>query len=260
MLGSGDAALTLVLGMATHGRDIRRLKRQIKGLQQVTNGLTSGDLLEILNVNAEAPIEDFRRIHRACQLVEPSDSQIAKGIFEGPRFKEWVSADDSAALFIEGGPTLAFYGCFASLSLTSCLVIECLQGKAPAITIHHFCRPHASPKDSIPGPQGMMRSLICQVLQLLPKDANLSFTTSIRYRKPLESYNLHTLCECFANVVKQLPADTVLFCVIDSIDCFEQPEWAEDCWFAIREIQDILHDHDDGPVFKLLVTSPHRSR
>lgn len=260
MPGSGDAVLTLIPGREKDGRDIRRLKRQLKRLQEVASGLTHADLLDILNVNAEAPIEDFRRIHRACQSVEPSDSQIAQGIFEGARFKEWLSADDSAALFIEGGPALAFHGRFASLSLMSCLVIECLEGKEPAISIHHFCRRHISSKDSIQGPQGMMRSLICQVLRLFHNQVNLSFTSSRRYREQLESHNLHILCDCFANVVKQLPADTVLFCIIDSIDCFEKHEWAEDCRFMIREIQDILHEYEYGPVFKLLLTSPVRSR
>jgi hypothetical protein len=51
----------------------------------------------MLSVNAEAPIEDFRRSHRACQSLELSDFQIAQGIIEGAKFKEWIFADDSAA-------------------------------------------------------------------------------------------------------------------------------------------------------------------
>ncbi|KAI1630225.1 hypothetical protein EDD37DRAFT_645943 [Exophiala viscosa] len=242
------------------GRDIRRLKRQIKSLQKAASGLTQADMFDILNVNAETRIEDFRHIHRACQSLDPSDSQIAQGIIEGARFKQWLSADESGALFIEGGPALTFHGRFASLSLMSCLVIECLEGKAPAISIHHFCRRHTSSKDSLQGPQGMMRSLICQVLRLFDDQVDLSFAFSRRHREQLESHSLQMLCDCFANVVKQLPADTVLFCIIDSIDCFEKHEWAEDCRLMIRELQDILHEYEYGPVFKLLVTCPVRSR
>lgn len=106
----------------------------------------------------------------------------------------------------------------------------------------------------------MLRSLICQVLRLFHNQVDLSFASSRRYREQLESHNLHTLCDCFAKIVKQLPTDTVLFCIIDSINCLERHEWAEDCRFLIREIQDILHEYDNGPVFKLLVTCPIRSR
>jgi hypothetical protein len=252
--------LTLSPGRAKDGRDISRLKRQLKRLQKATSGLTQADLLDILSVHAEAPIEDLRRIHRACQSVESSDYQIAQGIFEGTKFREWLTADDSAPLFIEGGPAFSFHGRFASLSLMSCLAVECLEGKESAISIHHFCRRHISSKDPVQGPSGMMRSLICQVLRLFHNQVDLGFMSTRRYREQIESHNLHILCDCFANVIKQLPADTVLFCIVDSIDCFERHEWAEDCRFMIREIQDLLYEYDCGPVFKLLVTSPVRSR
>jgi len=213
----------------------------------------------MLGVSAEVPIEDHRRIHRRCQSSEPSDDQIARGIIEGPGFREWLCTDDSSALFIEGGPVLDFYG-HASLPLMSCLAIKYLEGKEPAVAIYHFCKRHLSPKDPIQGPQGMMRSLICQILRLFQSQVDLGFTSGGRYREQLESHNLHILCDCFAQVVKQLPVETVLFCIIDSIDRFERHEWADDCRYMIRELQDILHEYECGPVFKLLVTSPTRSR
>ena len=66
--------------------------------------------------------------------------------------------------------------------------------------------------------------------------------------------------ECFANIIRQLPPETVLFCIIDSIDCFEKREWADDCRHVIRELQDIVYDNGTGPSFKLLVTSNVRSK
>ncbi|KAJ9616703.1 hypothetical protein H2200_000422 [Cladophialophora chaetospira] len=244
------------------GRTIRRMKEQIKILENAANGLSQADLLEILDVSPEAPIEDFRRIHRACQSIDPSDYQIAQGVFEGAKFKEWLSADVSDALLIEGGPALATHGRFASLSLTSCLAIECLDDKDPAATIFHFCRRHTFSKDPLQGPQGLMRSLICQVLRLFQNEIKLGFTATTfrRYQEQLESYNLQTLCDCFAKVVRQLPREMVLFCIIDGIDSFEKHDWAESCRFMIRELQDILYEYECGPVFKLLVTSPVRSR
>lgn len=257
---SKRSKLTRILGRKRDGRDISRLKRQVKRLQLQISGLTQPDLLNILGVDGESHIEDYRRVHRACQSIEPSDSQIAQAIIGGPTFQGWVSADDSAAIFVEGGPALGFHGCLASLSLMSCLVIEHSVGQEPAILIHHFCRRHIASKDPIQGPQGMMRSLTSQVLRFFDNQVDLKFNFSHRDREQLESHNLQTLCSCFANVVKQLSPDMVLMCIIDSIDCFERREWAEDCKFMIKEIQDLLYEYDYGPVFKLLITSPARSR
>jgi hypothetical protein len=247
-------------GMKKDGRDIRRLKTKIKRLEEATQGMTVDELLALLNSDAEMPIDDLRWVHEACQSMSPTESQIARGVFEDTRFKDWVKADDSAALFIEGGPGLVNHGRFASLSLLSCLTIAGLEGKEPAIPIHHFCRRHISSRDPLHGPRGMMRSLIDQVVRLYQSGLNLSFASSRRYREQLQAHDLRTLCDCFANVVKQLPHDTVLFCIVDSIDAFERREWEGDCRFMIREIQDILDEYQCGPEFKLLFTSPGRSR
>jgi hypothetical protein len=214
----------------------------------------------MLNVSTEASIEDFRRVHRACQSVPPSESKIAQGIFEGARFKEWVSVYESTVIFIEGGPTLATNSRFASLSLMSCLAIESLEGKEPAVVLQHFCRRHVSSRDPLQGPQGLMRSLLCQILRLFHNQINLGFTSSRRYHEQLDSHSLHIMCDCFAKIVRQLPPDTVLFCIIDSIDCFEKREWADDCRHVIRELLDIFYDNGVGPSFKLLVTSSVRSK
>ncbi|KAK5055419.1 hypothetical protein LTR84_013169 [Exophiala bonariae] len=236
--------------------NISRLKRQVKRLQLQISGLTQPDLLNILGVDAESHIEDYRRVHRACQSIEPSDSQIAQAVIAGPTFQGWVSADDSTEVFVEGGPALGFHGCLASLSLMSCLVIE----HSPSLLIQFFCRRHVSSKDPIQGPQGMMRSLTCQVLRFFDQQVDLKFNFDPRDKEQLESHNLQTLCSSFATVVKQLSPDLVLICVIDSIDCFERPAWVEDCKVVIKEIQDLLYEYENGPIFKLLVTSPRRSK
>ena len=214
----------------------------------------------MLNVSTEASIEDFRRVHQACQSVDASESRIAQGVFEGARFKEWASVYESTVIFIEGGPTLTTNSRFMSLSLMSCLAIECLERKEPAVVLRHFCRLHISSRDPLQGPQGLMRSLLCQTVRLFQNQINLGFTSSRRYSEQLDSHNLRIMCDCFANIIRQLPPETVLFCIIDSIDCFEKREWADDCRHVIRELQDIVYDNGTGPSFKLLVTSNVRSK
>ena len=242
--------------MKKKDRVINRLKRQIEMLEKAATSLSQDDLLDILSVSADSAIQDLRQTFRACQDL--SASHIARGIIEGRVFKEWLSTDASSALLIEGGLSSASYGRNTPMSLMSSAVIESLHDKDPAVAIYFFCGSHTSSKDSIRGPHGMMRSLICQILRSFLVD--LDFISSRRYREQLESFNLHALCNCFGKLVKRLPMDSVLVCIIDGICFFEKKEWAEDCQNAIRDLQDIADDDELGAVFKLLITSPSRSR
>jgi hypothetical protein len=143
------------------------------------------------------------------------------------------------------------------LSLLSCIVTEVLQHD---ITIHHFCRRHVRIEDAFHGPRGMMRSLIYQVARYMDGFAVPKFPHNAQSRKLLDSHDLSTLCECFAYVVEQIPNDPVIFCIIDGIDAFERHAWAADCRKVMRNLRDMARGGGDGPVFKLLVTSPGRSR
>lgn len=144
------------------------------------------------------------------------------------------------------------------MSLLSSSVINSLHDKEPAVTVYFFCGSHTSSKDPIKGPHGMMRSLICQILRLF--SIELDFISSRLYREQLQSFNLHSLCDCFGKLVKRLPIDTVLICIVDSICFFETKEWAQDCRRAVDDLRDLADDDELDPVFKLLVTSPSRSR
>ena len=244
--------------MKKKDRVINRLKRQIEMLQRAATSLSKDDLLDILGVSADSSIQDLQRTLRAGQSIELPASHIAKGIIDGERFKDWLSTDASAALFIEGGLASASNGRNTPMSLLSSMVVKSLHDKEPAVAIYFFCGCHTSSRDSIKGPHGMMRSLICQILRLFSVD--LDFISSRRYSEQLQSLNLHTLCDCFVKLVKRLPMDNVLVCIIDSICFFENQEWVEDCEKAIHDLRDLADDDEVGPVFKLLVTSPFRSR
>ena len=245
-------------GMSKKDRAICELKRQIKRLEKAANSFSQSDLVDLLGDSIDSSIQDLRRMLRAGQSMELSASQIAQGIIEGRKFKEWLASDASATLFIERGAPSATHERNSPISLMSSIVIESLEDMEPAIPIHFFCGSHTSSRDPMKGPHGMMRSLICQILRLF--SVNLDFISSRRYREQLQNHKLDALCDCFEKLVKQLPMDTVLFCIVDSICFFEKMEWAEDCQKVVNELQDVADDNTTGAVFKLLITSPLRTR
>lgn len=244
--------------MKQKDRIIGRLRRQIDRLERAAASLSPDELLDMLDVSARSPIQDLQRIIRAGQSTDISADHIAKGIIEAGMFTDWLSAGISAALFIEGRSSLDHYGRNTPMSIMSSTVIEHFGDKEPAVAIHFFCGPHTSSTDTMRGPHGMMRSLICQTLRLFP--VKLDFISSRRYSEQLQILDFPTLCDCFVKIVKRLPADAVLICIIDSICFFENKEWAENCREAVNDLQDLVYDDGLSPLFKLLITSPLRSR
>jgi hypothetical protein len=233
---------------------------QLQQLEKLSNALSSDEVLSMLNFGQEVLLDDMRRTEHHCRSLELPEHRLARGVLEGPKFQHWFAADEPSALMLESGPDLNILGRASALSYVSILVLEKLVDQEPAIAICHFCRRHLSSVDDCCGPQGMMRGLISQLLRKFP-NLDLSFASSGRqFREQLESYHLDALCEFFRKVVERLPQDAVLFCIVDSVDCFERQEWVETCRVAMRGLQDMTHDFSAGATFKLLITSPVRSR
>ena len=102
----------------------------------------------------------------------------------------------------------------------------------------------------------MMRSLISQLLHAC--SIELDFI-ALRLRQQLEKLDFRGLCECFSRMVKRLKPTTVLFCIIDGINCFERRDWLDDCTHVINLLQDLVYD-GEGANLLLLMTSPLRTR
>lgn len=241
--------------MRQKDKDICRLKLRIQELEKAAVALTREDLLDILDVGGEHPLFDLRKVLRANPDV--TDSETALSIIVEPGFKGWQSEGTSTMLFVDTQIPSISNRHVSAVTLVSSNLIQSLQDRPEATTIYFFCGHHTAPDCRTRGPQGMMRSLIAQLLRLY--SSRLDFI-SARLRQQLEALNIRGLCECFSRLVKQLPTTTVLFCVIDSINFFEGRELWEGCRHAIESLQELVDDTELGALFLLLVTSPTRTR
>ena len=246
--------------MKRKDRVIERLQEQIKILEKAAISLNTADLLDIMGVGDHSPTKDLKQSLRAGQSMELTATLAAQGTIENIKFKEWLSTDMSTALLVEGSYPSADFGRSTPVSLMSSFVIDSLQDKDPAIPLHFFCGSHSSSSDPFRGPQGLMRSLICQLVDWCTFE--LDFVSTRRYREQLECFNVRILCDCFRKLVERVSMNATLFCIIDSISFFERKEWAESCRFVVNELQDLADDETAVPraTFKLLITSPSRTR
>lgn len=234
---------------------IRRLKLRVQQFEQASSALSVTDLLDILALPNTHPDGDLQQ---AFLRIDPNggEAELALKVNSGQVFKEWQGEDEAPPLFIEGGLPPSNRRSTA-LGIISSTLIKSQEGSPCATSIYYFCGMHDNTQDSICGPQGLLRSLVGQILQKF--DVNLDFISMLS-RPLIEKLNIRALCDCFAKLVKQLPARTVLFCIIDGVSFFETALWANDTAKVIGDLRALAYDSDVGAIFKLLVTSPRRSK
>ncbi|KAK5103124.1 hypothetical protein LTS08_003928 [Lithohypha guttulata] len=227
--------------MSQKEKDISRLRKQIQELERAANALTLDDMLEILDIGREHPLFDSRKILRSTPEV--SQSELALSITTDDAFREWQAADISRIVHRD--------------SVVLRVQSSCLSRIAEATVIYFFCGHHTAMSDAMREPSGMMRSLIIQILRLCP--VRLDFV-SVRLRQQLELLNFRALCETFTRLVRQFPATTVLFCIVDSISFFEGHDIVQDCKSAVEVLQDLVYNPELGALLLLLATSPTRTK
>lgn len=233
---------------------IRKLKRRVEQFEQAASALSASDLCDILAVPNTHPDIDLQ--HTFSRIDGNSEEfELACKVNTGEDFKQWQGDDESPPLFIEGGLPLSSRRSTA-LSIVSSSLIKTLHDSPRATAIYFFCGMHDDTNDSVCGPQGVIRSLISQILRQF--DVNLDFISMLS-RPLIEKLNIRALCDCFGKLIKQLPAWAVLFCIIDGISFFEKTLWADDTAKVIGDLRGLAYDTDVGATFKLLVTSPRRS-
>ncbi|KAL4756181.1 uncharacterized protein BDW70DRAFT_145266 [Aspergillus foveolatus] len=181
-----------------------------------------------------------------------------------PELHAWITTPYSSALFLNLN-TPAVSPLHASSSFLPAKLVQSIneQPSENIITLAFFCGAHARLTDSHSGPQGTMRSLVAQLLESHP---GFDLQT-VQRTAQLRGDDVHGLCEVFHDLVGQLPADVVVFCVVDGVTAFEERmglrESGEEVVQAlVRTVQECAQGKPVGGrcVLKLLLTSPRNSR
>jgi len=121
------------------------------------------------------------------------------------------------------------------------------------MVIHFFCGEHiAAATDENANPMAMMNSLLAQLLTQYP-----DFEISGQDLAEVSRDTLENVARLFRKLIRQLPPSTMLFCVVDGMSLYEDSGRLEETEFVMRELT-TLAEKQDGPVFKLLLTSATR--
>ena len=128
-------------------------------------------------------------------------------------------------------------------------------------TLGYFCalhRPLFGSRSETCKPTGMMLSLLGQLAgQMVERGIPVNLSLDDKQWKDIEKRKLDTLATVFSMLVRGLPRDSMVCCIIDEFTCYDQPDITEDLQRILNTLIDVLKvcDEEDGPAFKLLVTT-----
>jgi hypothetical protein len=146
--------------------------------------------------------------------------------------------------------------------LCASLIVSLGRVQESGVSLHFFCGMHTSRDDSLTGPNGMIRSLVSQILMELIRRRilDLEFVSTRSFRDAIERHDLKTLCLTFCLLVAQLPLETPVYCIVDGITWYEDSEYQTQLEYVADQLRWLVAAEKLGPRFKVLITSSYESR
>lgn len=185
-------------------------------------------------------------------------------IMRSHKLQNWITTPESSALFIN-----ANHKGSTRQQPTSFICAKLVDSITPApshpqpeprmsLPLAFFCGEHLSKEDPDSGPDGMMRSLLAQLL-FAYRDFDLR---TIQRMQNLNYDDVNDLCDVFDLLITQLPNYIVVFCVLDAVSFYEDDATVcEEASIVVQALVDIVErTKESGCAFKLLLMSPWNSR
>lgn len=215
-------------------------------------------LQSILNVKRGHEEQDLVFVRRQDSVLDAKSKSTAGHVFVHPNFQRWMVTNEPDLIHVEGRLE-GLHGKTSPISYFCAGLVDAFRELASTVVLHFFCGQHMSSNDELRGPQGVMRSLVVQVLRACPM-VSLADLDLEAFGRKYETIRLDYLCDLFKLVVGQIPTNYTVYCIIDDISGLEKDEWVEEYWGIMQMFQDLVKGAFADVRFKVLMTSPGRSR
>lgn len=172
------------------------------------------------------------------------------------RFKEWLTSRHSEVLFVNGNSDTS--NRYSPISFACGLMVSSLVNFPSTIILSYFCALHTVSSDPETGSRMMLANLVCQLLEKY-QDFDLSFLEA-EQKSDLQAHEVDTLCNLFKDLLRQLPEGQLAFCMIDGISYYEYHDRRDDTCQVLAMLVALTEDEKLNAVFKLMISSPTRSR
>ncbi|KAE8449419.1 hypothetical protein EG329_008027 [Mollisiaceae sp. DMI_Dod_QoI] len=215
-----------------------------------------------LNMAFEHATEDFEQaLVEKGRVVVNVQSQV-QSLLRHDRFLQWINDYHSNLILVNANlrtPDLARLSAISVFSAT--FIASMLKVYPNEVIVYFFCGVHVDRTDLWSGPNGLLRSIIIQLVMKLVKIDHLSldFIDNRNYLQDLEEHDLKSLCEVLHSLVSQFPTETTIYCIIDSVSFFDIDMMFNDLKIALEYLKRIVDDKSLVPIFKVMLTNPMQS-
>ena len=221
-------------------------------------------LLSVLDYDSTVLNRDLEVKLRTVWTLPRSEQDRVVAIMRSPKLHSWITATYSSALFINGnsqGSKWQHSTSFICAKLTDSVepvIKDTFENASTTLALAFFCDAHMGRDDPDRGLDGMMRSLLAQLLLSYPS-FDLEVVQQINF---IQCDDVDDLCNIFLTLIEQLPSDFVVFCIVDGINLYEESTLLrEEARVVLQALIDLTeHTKEQGCVFRLLLMSPWNSR
>jgi hypothetical protein len=221
------------------------------------------ELHDILGVSPQQPANDLLLVVKELTHFGVAAQTQAQQLFASRTFASWMASTEPAIMLVHGNFDITGPGRITALSVLCAMFALELRRSTTAndeqiIVLHYFCGLHASrhnPLDSLAGPNGLIRSILAQILQI-NRRYNLDFINTRSFVHDLETHNLQMLCHTFHQLIEQLPRKVTVVCILDGLSEFASQQFSADLADVLHILNRLVTHPALRPNFKLLGTTP----
>ena len=233
--------------------------------------ISPGDLPNIilsrLDYDKDQAQIDVANNYRLAGTFSLEDQERCIHVINSLQLAAWVKAPTSTALVVNGNSSKiqrrspwSFIAAKLVIALDQ-MREKVTENKDRIAAIHFFCGEHTDPDDKRNTPCSIVNSLLGQLLSCF-KHVDL---TDVIKLGDFNSTDMDAVCTRFECALKQLPAISLVFCIIDSLPFYLTASDKRTSKQAHRLIQwliELTHRLRDSEecTFKLLLTAPLQFR
>ncbi|KAL5041338.1 hypothetical protein BDW71DRAFT_217925 [Aspergillus fruticulosus] len=218
------------------------------------------ELHDSLGVSHQRVLTEMELVLKELPQFETSAQAQAQQLFSSRAFSDWMASSWPATLLVHDKFDAPGSGRITALSVLCAMFALQLRNshrQDQTIVLHHFCGLHRSshdPTDPIAGPNGLMRSLVAQILRT-GRRFNLGFINTRSFAHDICMHSLQMLCHTFSLLVEDLPRSTTVICILDGVSEFTSQQWREEMTDVLLILERLVTNSALRANFKLLCTT-----
>ena len=210
-------------------------------------------LVGLLGLSVDTTAKDLGNMERVASYIKAATQSRVQYLMSSTSFARWLWQDQSAFILVDGNEAESLNH-VSAMSL-ACLALQDFLKEKSIVVLSFFYGLHTLQSDNLHGVDGLMRSLIAQLLL-----EGRAHTDLVQPRTGIfpDVADFSSLLMFFGELIEQVASERMIVCMVDGISCFETLESARDIRLVVRELRDLTRRIGDGRVLKVMVTSPDR--